>query len=243
MLRGSSSSFFVLVTVVVLAAAPALLSLPVPATTQEQRLPEAVEAALLAHQATIARLEAKAVEQQTALNELQTETQRLEAALHQRANSRGSWTPSLQQQPRHRRGLATCNATASSSSSSPEPRLLVEGACSCTEDVVVAGRSVVDQFDQFNASMHLLQQQQQKTNCAQRVGKFVGLQLKGTLKDSSNMDAVYGLALDVDAGLAYVAAYNSAALPSWMWARTRPIRRCWACSKTPVTWTVPQPWR
>ena len=32
-------------------------------------------------------------------------------------------------------------------------------------------------------------------------------------------------------------------MPSWTWARTRPIPRCWACSKTPPTWTLPTAWR
>ena len=156
-----------------------LLSLPLPlpaAVSAQQQLPAAaaVEAALQVQQAKIDRLEARdqqqavalqvqqakidwleatADEHRAALHELQTETR------HSGGHHGGSWAT-----PQKRRSLATCNDTASSSSA----QLSVEGVCSCTEDVVVGGRSVVDLFDQFNASLHLLQQQQQENT---RVGE------------------------------------------------------------------------
>ena len=156
------------------------LLLPPPVQVSAQPLPAAVEAAMQAQQATIARLEtgarrqaavvqaqqatidrleAKTDELQAALHNLQTESRSLKATLH---NVNNNDAPSASPH-RQRRSLdttpTTCNATASHST---EPRLSVEGVCSCTEDVVAAGHSVVDHFHHLNnTSLHSLQQQQQ----------------------------------------------------------------------------------
>ena len=170
------------------------------------------------HEAKIRLLETKNEQLQEAVLHLQTKTTRLEDALHNKNNDvtmPSSWSPAPPAPP-ERRGLATCNASAGA-------RLLVEGVCSCTEDVVVGGRSVVDQLDQFNASLHALETRVEQAtgsvslvsggseaaNCAHRLGALLGLEPKGALKDSSNMDFAFSVALDVDAGLAYVAAANS----------------------------------
>ena len=175
------------------------------------------------HEAKIRLLETKNEQLQEAVLHLQTKTTRLEDALHNKNNDvtmPSSWSPAppAPPAPPERRGLATCNASAGA-------RLLVEGVCSCTEDVVVGGRSVVDQLDQFNASLHALETRVEEAigsaslvsgggdaNCAHRLGALLGLEPKGALKDSSNMDFAFSVALDVDAGLAYVAAANSDSL-------------------------------
>ena len=109
--------------------------------------------------------------------------------------------------------VASPPATASS-----EPRLLVEGACSCSKDVVVAGRSVVDQLDQFNSRFQALQQHANSASsallsdnerCTQWVGALVGVKSIGVLQASTNMGNTRNVALDVEAGLAYVAALDS----------------------------------
>ena len=168
------------------------------------------------HEAKIRLLETKNEQLQEAVLHLQTKTTRLEDALHNKNNDvtmPSSWSgpaPPAPPAPPERRGLATCNASAGA-------RLLVEGVCSCTEDVVVGGRSVMDQFDQFNASLQALRQQQQaagsvssvsESHCAHQLGAVL-MEPKGALKDSTNMDGAYSVALDGDAGLAYVALYVS----------------------------------
>ena len=174
------------------------------------------------HEAKIRLLETKTEQLQEAVLHLQTKTTRLEDALHNNNNhvTTSSWSPAPPPPPPppQRRGLATCNASAGA-------RLLVEGVCSCTEDVVVAGRSVMDQFDQFNESLHALETRVEhatgsvslasgggESNCSHRLGALLGVESKGALKDSTNMDYARSVALDVDAGLAYVAARDSDSL-------------------------------
>eukprot|EP00750_Incisomonas_marina_P015123 INCI18086.1.p1 GENE.INCI18086.1~~INCI18086.1.p1 ORF type:complete len:531 (-),score=88.32 INCI18086.1:229-1821(-) len=105
---------------------------------------------------------------------------------------------------------ATCNGA---SPNTTRARLTVEGVCVCTEDMVVAGHSVTGQLRQFNTSLVALEQQRSNGsatnsggNCAQKSGACLTT-LKSAFEDSTNMYGPTQIALDVDAGLAYVCSW------------------------------------
>ena len=88
------------------------------------------------------------------------------------------------------------------------PRLLVEGVCSCQDDVLIGGRSVGEQLDNLTASVERLNSsvgELQQDSC-DMVAHFDPRVLGSIVGDTVNLAGAGGVALSTDGVHAYVAA-------------------------------------